>query len=132
MHAHWTFSSSTVFVHSASYPPGKANRVAAYQWWCCGVNTAEQKKLCLYTASSFPIRYIHFKINFFKLYRYCVENLLNETRIIDLDIYKSSACFTIMTCVSYLNPWHFYYNLNSVPPTTWHLSGMASISIQSN
>jgi len=30
----------------------------------CGVNTAEQKKLCLYTVSSFPIRYINFKINF--------------------------------------------------------------------
>jgi len=29
-----------------------------------GVNTAEQKKLCLYTGSSFPIRYINFKINF--------------------------------------------------------------------
>jgi len=28
------------------------------------VNTAEQKKLCLYTGSSFPIRYINFKINF--------------------------------------------------------------------
>jgi len=27
-------------------------------------NTAEQKKLCLYTGSSFPIRYINFKINF--------------------------------------------------------------------
>jgi len=27
------------------------------------VNTAEQKKLCLYTGSSFPIRYINFKIN---------------------------------------------------------------------
>jgi len=26
------FSSSTAVVHSASYPPGKANRVAAYQW----------------------------------------------------------------------------------------------------
>jgi len=26
------FSSSIVVVHSASYPPGKANRVAAYQW----------------------------------------------------------------------------------------------------
>jgi len=26
--------------------------------------TAEQKKLCLYTGSSFPIRYINFKINF--------------------------------------------------------------------
>jgi len=30
----------------------------------CGVNTAEQKKLYLYTGSSFPIRYINFKINF--------------------------------------------------------------------
>jgi len=29
------------------------------------VNTAEQKKLCLYTGSSFPICYINFKINFF-------------------------------------------------------------------
>jgi len=27
--------------------------------------TAEQKKLCLYTGSSLPIRYINFKINFF-------------------------------------------------------------------
>jgi len=26
------FSSSTAVVHSASYPPGRANRVAAYQW----------------------------------------------------------------------------------------------------
>jgi len=26
------FSSSTAVVHSASYPPGMANRVAAYQW----------------------------------------------------------------------------------------------------
>jgi len=28
---------------------------------------AEQKKLCLYTGSSFPIRYINFKINFINL-----------------------------------------------------------------
>jgi len=26
------FSSSTAVVHSASYPPGRANQVAAYQW----------------------------------------------------------------------------------------------------
>jgi len=26
------FSSSTAVVHSASYPPGRANRIAAYQW----------------------------------------------------------------------------------------------------
>jgi len=26
------FSSSTTVVHSASYPPGRANRIAAYQW----------------------------------------------------------------------------------------------------
>jgi len=26
------FSLSTAVVHSSSYPPGKANRVAAYQW----------------------------------------------------------------------------------------------------
>jgi len=26
------FSSSTAVVHSAIYPPGRANRVAAYQW----------------------------------------------------------------------------------------------------
>jgi len=57
------FSMSISVVYSASYPPGRANRVAAYQWYCCGVNTAEQKKLCLYTGSSFPICYINFKIN---------------------------------------------------------------------
>jgi hypothetical protein len=53
-------------VHSASYPSGKANRVAAYQWWCCGLSTAEQKKRCLWTDTSFQIRYINFKINFFR------------------------------------------------------------------
>jgi len=37
-----------------SCPGHRANRVAAYQWSCCGVNTAEQKKLCLNTGSSFP------------------------------------------------------------------------------
>jgi len=26
------FSSSTAVTHSASFPPGKVNRVAAYQW----------------------------------------------------------------------------------------------------
>jgi len=38
--------------------------VTAYQWKCCGVNTAEQKKLSLFTGSSFPIHYVNFKINF--------------------------------------------------------------------
>jgi len=38
------FISLPVVVHSARYPPGKANRVAAYQW---------QKKLRPYTGSNF-------------------------------------------------------------------------------
>jgi len=41
--AHWRrFSSLPAVVHLASYPPGKANRVAAYQWYCSGVNTEEK------------------------------------------------------------------------------------------
>jgi len=79
------FSSSTAVVHSASYAPGKANRVAAYQWKCCGVNTAEQKKFCLHTGSSFPIRYINFKINFnltmFTLYTICTSKNYLDTNL---------------------------------------------------
>jgi len=59
------FSSLPAVVHSsASYPSGKANRVAAYQWQWCGVNTAEQKELCQYPGSSLPIRFINYKINY--------------------------------------------------------------------
>jgi len=30
--SHHSASASTAVVHSAGYPPGRANRVAAYQW----------------------------------------------------------------------------------------------------
>jgi len=49
------FSSSTAVVHSASYPPGTANRVAAYQWVCWGL-TQRSRQSFAYTGSSFPIR----------------------------------------------------------------------------
>jgi len=46
--AHWTILFvACCLVHSASYLSRKANRVATYQRYCCRVNTAEQKKLCL-------------------------------------------------------------------------------------
>jgi len=75
------FSSSSAVVHSASYPPVKANRVAAYQWQCCGVNTAEQKKLCLYTGGSFPIRYINFKINFNAQVKPLIQNVVRQVSL---------------------------------------------------
>jgi len=53
------FSSLPAVVHSASYSQRKANRLAAYQWLCCGVNTGEQKSFA-YTGSSFPIRYVNY------------------------------------------------------------------------
>jgi len=66
--AHWTIQ----FVDccsslSYSYPPGKANRVAARTSGSAAELTQRTRKSFAYTGSSFPIRYINFKINFFKL-----------------------------------------------------------------
>jgi len=59
------FSSSPVVVHSASYPPGKANRAAAYQWQFCGLTQRSRKSFAyIHYNSSFLIRYINYKIDF--------------------------------------------------------------------
>jgi len=85
------------------------NRVAAYQWLCCGVNTAEQKKLCLYTGSSFPIRYINFKINF--------VNFLFVANAIYLTAIDSRSTFvkikpSVSLPTTWINSKSYFYNKN--------------------
>jgi len=50
------FSSSTAVVHSASYSPGRANRVAAYHGGSAAGFTQRSRKSFAYLYSSFPIR----------------------------------------------------------------------------
>jgi len=64
--------------YSAIADLGKANWVSVYQCLCCGVNTAEQKKLCLHPCGSFLIQCIYFKINLILVFQTIIVSLMDH------------------------------------------------------